>query len=139
MRYLLDTNIVSYLLDQGSPFFRATWDRFGGCGPKDDFCLSVLTMYEIQGLFAAAPHFIPVFEARLRPLVTVYPLPEQGASLYQSARRSLADRSDAKHQVDFMLAASSILYDATLVSHDALFPKLHAVWPHFRLEDWAVA
>jgi predicted nucleic acid-binding protein len=55
MKYLLDTNIVSYFSDPGSPFHSATIKRFSALDEEDRVFISVLTLYETEyGIVYAA-------------------------------------------------------------------------------------
>ncbi len=52
MKYLLDTDIVSYLADKNSPFHEPVRDRLSEAGDDDQVCVSILTLYEIEfGVF----------------------------------------------------------------------------------------
>lgn len=46
MKYLLDTNIVSYFADPRSPFHAAPIKRFSALAEEDAVFISVLTLYE---------------------------------------------------------------------------------------------
>lgn len=51
-RYLLDTNIVSYLADTASPFHAAAHDRLAGLADGDEVSLSVRSLFELHHWFA---------------------------------------------------------------------------------------
>lgn len=87
MKYLLDTNIVSYFSDPASPFHTSVKHRFSQLQEKDDIFISVLTLFEIEYGIVYAPqekkarmeevkqmlqHFLEVLPLRNKPVSSVH-------------------------------------------------------------------
>ncbi len=47
-KYLLDTNIISYLEDQASPCHQAVAHKVSTLGVDAEVCISILSFYELQ-------------------------------------------------------------------------------------------
>jgi predicted nucleic acid-binding protein len=139
--YLLDTNIVSYLLDTKSAFHRSSMDRLARLADEDEVGVSVLTYYELNRWFAYRSDADEGTEAVLSDF-QVLPLPPAGAKVFGTAMRDLRvrmPRTDAQRVVlDCMIAVTALEHGAVLVSHDALFRQLATFLPGLRVIDWAV-
>jgi predicted nucleic acid-binding protein len=141
-RYLLDTNVLSYLIDTASPFHAAVHDRLAVLGDDDEVALSVLTLYELHHWFAydaaalaAAPEIAGSF--------TVLPVPEIGAAAFGALMRDLRaelGRVDIQRRaIDGMIAVTALVHGAVLVTSDGLFDRVARLNTALRIVDWTAA
>jgi predicted nucleic acid-binding protein len=138
-RYLLDTNVVSYLADTTSPFHASAHGRLAALADGDEVALSVLSLFELHHWFAYRPADRQVVEELVRDFV-VLPVPVAGAerfgSMMRGLRGGLSRREVQRHALDGMIAVTALERDATLVSNDALFARLAVLDPALRVIDW---
>jgi predicted nucleic acid-binding protein len=138
-RYLLDTNVLSYLIDTASPFHAAVHTRLAGLVDEDEVTLSVLSLYELHHWFAYQPD-VPPAAPEVIGSFAVLPLPPTGAELFGALMRGLRDgspRGDVqRHAVDCMIAVTALEHGAVLVSNDALFGRVAALVPALEVADW---
>ena len=116
MRYMLDTNICSYVLRSRPQSVKA---RFDEAGPG---ALAVSTVVLAELLYGAARH--PSAAAIRREIgdlvsrLTVLPWDESAAEHYGALRASLEKAGTPLGAMDTMIAAHSRSVGATLVSND---------------------
>jgi predicted nucleic acid-binding protein len=138
-RYLLDTNIVSYLLDTASTFHGVVHRHLAALGDGDEVALSVLSLYELHHWFAHDPARQASAEEVIRDF-TLLPLPERGAELFGALMRDLRAGGPRqrveRHAVDCMIAVTALEHRAVLVSNDALFERVAALMPVLELGSW---
>ncbi len=138
-RYLLDTNIVSYLVDTTSSFHEPVHHSLAALTDEDEVALSVLSLYELHHWFAYDPSQYEAAHEVIRPFA-VLPLPQSGAELFGALMRDLrgsSGRSEVeRHAVDCMIAVSALEHGAVLVSNDALFERLVTLLPVLELVNW---
>jgi tRNA(fMet)-specific endonuclease VapC len=116
MRYMLDTNICSYVLRSRPPSVKARFDEAGSGS------LAVSTVVLAELLFGAERHpksagirrEIGDFVSRL----DVIPWDEDAAEHYGSLRAALEKRGKPLGAMDLMIAAHARSRGATLVSND---------------------
>ena len=132
--YLLDTNMVSYIV-RG----RSSAARTRLLGLKDDeiACISAVTEAEIQYGLAKRPHATALkllmdgFLASIR----ILPWGRDEAQAYGVLRAKLETHGITLGNMDMMIAAHAVTTGAVLVTNDKAFGKvneLHAT------ENWAV-
>jgi tRNA(fMet)-specific endonuclease VapC len=116
MRYMLDTNICSYVLRSRPPSVRA---RFDAAGPG---ALAVSTVVLAELLYGAARH--PKAAAIRREIadlvsrLTVIPWDEAAAEHYGVLRAALEKDGTPLGAMDMMIAAHARSLGAALVSND---------------------
>jgi predicted nucleic acid-binding protein len=148
MKYLLDTNIVSYFSDPRSPFHKNTINRFSSLSEEDEVYISVLTLYETQYGIVYAPEdkkqkMVEV-EEMMKQFLLLMPVSPDGADIFgriKSEYRKTDTRERKtfdRHDIDFILASSAIAEDTTLVSNDKIFLAIKDIEPSLKLENWAV-
>jgi predicted nucleic acid-binding protein len=149
MKYLLDTNILSYLEEQSSPFHAKTKARLYRLTDHDEILLPILILYELRYSVSAAA---PENSARLTALVSSYlqqfplqQLSERGAEIfgdikakYRRQRPGITQPALDRHNIDFILASSALAENAVLVSNDHIFTAISEIEPALQLENWAV-
>ena len=149
MKYLLDTNILSYLEEQTSPFHARTKGCFFQLSDEDEIFIPILILFELRYSVSAAS---PEKTQRLKDLVRSYreqfpimPITERGSEIfgeikakYRNERPGINQKALDQHNIDFILASSAIAEDATLVSNDKIFVAIRDIEPSLKLENWAV-
>ncbi len=116
MRYMLDTNICSYILRSRPPSVKA---RFDEAGPS---ALAISTVVLAELLFGAARHPAAVAIRReigdLTSRLCVVPWDEAAAEHYGAIRAALEKRGTPLGAMDMLIAAHARSRGATLVSND---------------------
>ena len=139
-RYLLDTNILSYLVDTTSLFHEPVHHSLAALTDADEVVLSVLSLYELHHWFAYDPEKQDAAHEVIRHFM-VLPLPQSGAELFGALMRDLRGsrgRGEVeRHAIDCMIAVSALEHGAVLVSNDALFEHLVTLLPVLQLVNWA--
>ncbi len=152
MRYLFDSNIVSYLYNDDSEHHEAIHAKISGLKDNDEIYVSVLTFYEQEYGFANAPESKkPLIRQRILAVKSDFqtiPLTYEGAKIFGELKKALKERWDAqksneakqenmkKHNVDVMLASAAIVHSCILISNDSLYADLAATYENFKYENW---
>jgi tRNA(fMet)-specific endonuclease VapC len=128
-RYLLDTNIVSYII-KGQPAVRR---RLVGV-PTYELAISAVTegelRYGVARLSSGARLNKMVEEFLIR--VAVYPWDSAAAQEYGRIRAALERAGDALGNLDTMIAAHALATGSVLVTHDKAFARVKGL----KIEDW---
>jgi tRNA(fMet)-specific endonuclease VapC len=132
MRYMLDTNTVSYLVKGQSRKIEA---KLALVLPSD-ICISVATYaeltYGLKRLPAASKLHLAV--AKFVRIITILPWDVAAANEYADIRHSLTARGQPIGEMDMMIAAHAIAIGVTLVTNNVRhFEKIR---PPLRLENW---
>lgn len=131
MNWVLDTNIISYLM-RGDPAVRAAFDSVRDV-PETRFVLSPVVDYEIRRylLLKAASRNLAQYEALTATWVTA-PLSEadwqRAAVLWADRHRDGSPIEDA----DLLIAVTALAQDAVLVTRNTR----HFAGLDLRLADW---
>jgi len=130
IRFLLDTNIASYLIKGTSP---AAARKMARTAPAQ---LSVSSVTEAELRFGVAR--LPQ-ATRLNSLVeefllgvTILPWDSECARVYAKLRTHLEDDGLPMGGMDLMIAAHALALQLTLVTHDQAFSRIK----HLRVVDW---
>lgn len=132
MRYMLDTNMASYIIKGHPPEIR---QRLASL-PMDCITISAITQGELlyglarKGRPAALAKLIREFLFRVETL----PWDEQVATVYGDLRASCTSIGITLGALDMMIAAHAIATNTILVSHDKAFSLV----PDgvLTIEDW---
>lgn len=131
VRYLLDTNTVSYVIKGNFPQVHQRLLQV----PIREVGISIITEAELRFGVARLPRAaklgIVVDEFLRRVEVLVWDSP--AARQYAHLRALLEERGEPMGNLDLMIAAQAIAVDATLVSHDRVFRRVKGL----RIEDWS--
>src|SRR5580692_6753817 len=131
VRYLLDTNTVSYIIKGNRPRVRERLLRV----PIAEVGISVITAAElIFGLArrAAATKLRIVVEELLRR-VEVLAWGSDAAQQYATIRAAWESGGEPIGNLDLMIAAQALASDLILVSSDAVFKRVK----NLKIEDWS--
>ncbi|HTR25635.1 MAG TPA: type II toxin-antitoxin system VapC family toxin [Terriglobales bacterium] len=131
LRYLLDTNIASYMIRGDFPRVRERSLRV----PAGEIGISVVTEAELRFGAARLPEV-----ARIRVLVrdflaavTILPWTSEAAVQYARVRLTAERSGSPMGTLDLMIASHAVAVGAILVTHDRGFKRL----PELKVEDWA--
>jgi len=129
-RYLLDTNIASYIIKGNNPAV----DRRVVKVPVEQLAISAVTEGELRFGAARLPH-----ATRLHALVedfflrvAVLAWDSDAARHYGQLRATLERQGQPMGNLDMMIAAHALAAPAVLVTHDRVFHRVK----HLKLEDW---
>lgn len=130
VRYLLDTNIVSYAIKGTFPQVRERLLKH----PMSEVGISVVTEAELHFGVAKLPQAaklgIAVEEFLLR--VEVLAWDSAAARRYGHLRAILEEQGEPMGNLDLMIAAQALASSAILVSNDRVFRRLKGL----KVEDW---
>jgi tRNA(fMet)-specific endonuclease VapC len=131
VRYLLDTNTVSYVIRGNRPRVRERLLRV----PMAEAGISVITEAELLFGLARRPDATKlktvVEEFLLR--VEVLPWNSEAAQQYSRIRAILEDTGEPMGNLDLMIAAQALASDVVLVSSDTVFRRVKGL----KIEDWS--
>jgi tRNA(fMet)-specific endonuclease VapC len=129
-RYLLDTNIVSYLLNGKMP---AAHVRYNGT-PQEDIVVSAISEAEVFYGLAKRPGAI-----RLRLAAesffsgkSVLSWDSEAARCFGELRAAQERKGQSLSVEDLMIAAHALALDLVLITHDKAF----AFVDDLKIEDW---
>jgi tRNA(fMet)-specific endonuclease VapC len=130
IRYLLDTNISSYVIKGKVPYVRENLRRI----PMPEVGISAVTGAELRFGVARIPGASQLQIAVEEFLVHVEILPWDSfaARHYATLRSSLEASGTPMGNLDMMIAAQALAAEATLVTHDRVFHRVKGL----TLEDW---
>jgi tRNA(fMet)-specific endonuclease VapC len=130
VRYMLDTNMASYVIKGNVPQVREVLRRI----PMQEVGISVVTEAELRFGVARKPQVGSLQRAVEEFLVRVEILPWESAAAthYAELRSSLEDSGAPMGSLDMMIAAHALAVGAILVSHDRVFHRVKRL----KLEDW---
>ncbi len=120
MKYLLDTNTVSYIVKGKSLAARS---KLAGLRADEIGCISSITEAEIRYGLAKAPHThalraaIEGFLSKIR----ILPWDSEEAIAYGDLRANLESRGKMLENMDMLIAAHAIAAGAALVTNDRSF------------------
>lgn len=133
VRYLLDTNMASYVIKGNVPRVRERLVKV----PLAEVGVSVITEAELRfGVArkpAAARLETVVEEFLLR--VEILPWNSAAAKCYAALRSTLEQAGEPMGNLDMMIAAQALAAPAVLVTHDRVFHRVK----HLKVEDWTKA
>lgn len=121
--YLLDTNMVSYIIRGQSPAARARL-----LNPQEDeqYCLSVITEAEIRYGLAKRPAATTLKERMEWFLAAIQILGwgRKEANVYGELRAKLEARGISIGNMDLQIAAHAVALGAILVTNDKVFDQI---------------
>jgi tRNA(fMet)-specific endonuclease VapC len=131
IRYLLDTNTVSYVIKGNFPRVRERLLKV----PMSEVGISVITEAELRFGVARLPQAsklgIVVDEFLLR--VEVLAWDSAAAQAYARLRAELEAGGEPMGNMDLMIAAHAFAAAATLVTNDRIFQRMKGI----KIEDWS--
>jgi tRNA(fMet)-specific endonuclease VapC len=133
VRYLLDTNMASYVIKGNVPHVREKLLRV----PITDVSISAMTEAELRFGVTRKPEAarlkLAVDEFLLR--VDILPWGSSAAQQYATLSSALEDAGVPMGNMDMMIAAQALAAAVVLVTHDRVFQRVKQL----RLEDWTIS
>ena len=146
MKYLLDSEIISDFYNESAENYKTINSKVAALGDEDEVFVSVLTFYELEYGHAKAPE---TMKASLRERIeraksffSILPVSLESANTFGKLKKdlqagqNLGKKSLKKHNIDLMLASTSITKSCILVSADQLYPTLRKFNPKLKIENW---
>ena len=146
--YLLDTNIISYLTDPNSPYRQSVKENLLALTHNDSISVSIITLYELSyGLhsYKSTQESIEIFKQGIHFIETyleVLPLDIQEIDIFGKLKArykeatGIKNKANKKNDLDFLIVATAINHNATLISNDMIFDKLFEIEPRIKYENW---
>lgn len=131
VRYLLDTDIASYIINDRFPKLREKLREV----PMSDLGVSVITEAELRFGLARKPdvsHLGFIIEDFLSR-VEILPWDSNAAKTYATLRANLEREGKLLGSMDMMIAAHALAVGRILVTHDHGFRQVKKL----RIEDWS--
>ena len=131
VRYILDTNTVSYVIKGNFPHVRERLLRI----PVSEVGISVITEAELRFGVARLPqatklgNVVEEFLRRMEVLVW----DSAAARAYARLRATLEEHGEPMGNLDLMIAAQALAVGAIVVSNDRVFRRVKSL----RVEDWS--
>ncbi len=133
VRYLLDTNTVSYIIKGNFPRVRERLLQV----PMNEVGISVITEAELRFGVARLPQAtklrIVVEEFLMRVEILVWD--SAVARQYAGLRATLETNGEPMGNLDLMIAAQALAAEAILVTNDRVFRRVKGL----EIEDWSKA
>jgi tRNA(fMet)-specific endonuclease VapC len=130
VRYLLDTNTVSYIIKGNVPRVRERLMK----APMAQVAISVITEAELRFGVVRRPEAarlkIAVEEFLLR--VAILPWDSEAAKRYAQIRAALEGAGEPMGNLDMMIAAQALAAGMVLVTSDRAFRRVKGL----KMEDW---
>lgn len=130
--FMLDTNMVSYLIRGSSPTLKARLLTV----PMAQLCVSAVTQGELVYGLARRPE-ASALKAAVRELLVrleVLPWDSPAAEHYGALRASLERMGTPLGNLDTLIAGHALAADAVLVTNDQAFGRVVGL----RIEDWTM-
>ena len=131
VRYLLDTNMASYVIKGNVPRVRERLLQV----PMAEVGISVITEAELRFGVARVPEAVRLKTAVEEFLLRVEVLAwnSEAAQHYAQIRAALERAGKPMGNMDMMIAAQARAADAILVTHDRVFRRVKSL----KIEDWS--
>lgn len=130
-RYMLDTNIASFIVRGGNEALRVKLRA----NPIVETCISSITEGELLFGLAKRPEASAIKKAvhELLQLVKVLPWDSKAAEAYGALRASLEQQGKSLGNLDTLIAAHAIATGSVLVTNDKALIRT----PGLAAEDWS--
>jgi len=148
-RYVLDTDIVSYLWDTKSPHHHKVVEHLNRLDDDDVVGISVISLYELTyGMDNFRDEKLKaIFRKALESLkndkdANIFSLDANGASFFSQLKlrykkaTGIRAKDAKKNDLDLVIASIVMGQEAILISNDGIFKKLAELEPKFRHENW---
>lgn len=132
VRYLLDTNIASYVISRNIPHVRERLLRL----PMSDVGISVISEAELRfGVLRRPKDSLKLAVEEFLLRVEILPWDSKAAQQHAALRKTMEDSGTPMGNLDMMIAAQALAAGVTLVTHDRVFQRVK----HLKIEDWTKA
>jgi len=146
-KYILDTDIVSYLWDEKSVHHQKVVEPLNHLDDEDIVGISVMSIYELTyGMDSFKDEKLKaIFKNALEFLqndkdANIFSLDANGAIFFSQLKYKKAtgikSKEAKKNDLDLVIASIAMGQDAILISNDRIFEKLTELEPKFKYENW---
>jgi predicted nucleic acid-binding protein len=148
-KYILDTDIVSYLWDEKSVYHQKVVAHLNCLNDEDIVGISVMSIYELtygidnfqdenlKSIFKNALEFLKNDQD-----TNIFSLDTNGATFFSQLKlkykkaTGIKSKEAKKNDLDLIIASIAMEQDAVLISNDKIFDKLTELEPRFKYENW---
>ena len=145
-RYLLDTNIISYLQTDGKLSTKIL-NRLQSLSQEDEVSVSIIVLYELaygQGDLSDTTQAEAVRQGIefIKEYLMIVPLDTKEVDVFAEIKMrykhatGITSNALKRHNLDLLIASTAIATNATLVSNDMIFKQLSKIDPRLRYENW---
>lgn len=148
-KYILDTDIVSYLWDKQSQHHHKVVEHLNSLEDEDIVGISVMSIYELTyGVDSFKDETLKaVFKNALESLkndkdTNIVSLDVEGATFFSRLKldykkaTGITAKDAKKNDLDLLIASIAMSQESILISNDAIFKKLKEIEPTFKHENW---
>ncbi len=148
-KYILDTDVVSYLRDRESIYHSQVVEHLSRLNDDDIVGISAMSIYELTyGMDSFKDEKLKmIFKNALKFLkqdsdVNIFPLDANGASFFSQLKlqyknaTGIAANDAKKNDFDLVIASIAMGQEAILVSNDGIFKRLAELEPKSKYENW---
>ena len=148
-KYILDTDIVSYLWDEKSVHHQKVVEHLNRLNDEDILGISVMSIYELTyGMDSFKDEKLKaIFKNALEFLkndqdANIFSLDANGATFFSQLKlkykkaTGIKSKEAKKNDLDLVIASIAMGQDAILISNDKIFEKLTELEPKFKWENW---
>jgi predicted nucleic acid-binding protein len=146
VNYLLDSNTISDFYDKDSTNYPKILTKIANLKSTDKVAISILTLYELEyGLANAPKNKKPVIEQKIIEVqqdFVILPLSRYGAKIFGNFKKLIRENkmlnqeNIKKHNIDLMIAATSVVENYSLVSADSIYNEISSLDDCLKVEDW---
>jgi tRNA(fMet)-specific endonuclease VapC len=131
IRYMLDTNTVSYLVRRQSAVVRRV-----GSMPVTSLCISAITAGELIYGLMKVPDARRLHKALTEFMrrIDVLPWETRTAARYGSVKAEMQRQGNALGPLDLLIASHALAVEAVLVTSDKAFNRVRGL----QVEDWTI-
>jgi len=148
-RYILDTDMVSYLWDKKSLHHQKVIEHLSHLEDEDIVGISVVSIYELTyGMDSFKDEKLKaIFKNALEFLqndqdTNIFSLDANGATFFSQLKlkyksaTGIKAKEAKKNDLDLVIASIAMGQDAILISNDRIFERLSKIEPKFKWENW---
>lgn len=147
-KYILDTDIISYLWDEKSPYHKNIVSHLEKLKNDDVVGMSIVSYYELRyGTEVMGKELKSSFEIALDvikndPNFEIFSLNFVSADFFSQLKTTYKDKiginakSNKKNDLDFIIASLAMSENAILVSNDSIFETLSKSDKRLKYENW---
>lgn len=143
-RYILDTNIISYLQTDSSQSLKIK-KRLQNLQESDEVAVSIIVLYElVYGLNS----ILSISEQNatreginfIQDYLSIIPLDMKEVEIFSKLKRDYKNHTGInknaikRHNLDLLIASTAIALDAILISNDKIFETLSAIEPNLKFQ-----
>jgi len=145
-RYILDTNIISYLQTDSSQSLKIK-KRLQNLQESDEVAVSIIVLYElVYGLNSV----LSISEQNatresinlIQDYLSIIPLDMKEVEIFSKLKRDYKNHTGInknaikRHNLDLLIASTAIALDAILISNDKIFETLSEIEPNLKYQNW---